>query len=1457
MSSPARKLVSMVPIGLLLAAPVVAQARPADATAHAAAAQTRIKLNTVSSPPRTAAPGTTFKITGKVTNRSRTARTASVRITLRRTKGAFPKAVGRVSLRRIKGHRTAKYTVRVKIPATLAEGRYYVRGCADYGRKTPLENPTAACRFALRRITIKKSATPVAAPKPPASTPAPQPAKPAGPFDILVFTTRNDAVTRAGIEAIDQVADSTRGRGHFKVEAPDPAAAPSYFTDKKLDDYRAVVFLDTGTDSGLTADQKAAFERYYSRGGGFLGIGSAIETDPGWAFLTDVLGTRSAGTGGVAQVATVNVADKVHEASADLPEYWDHPDIYYNFTSNVRGFSHVLATVVEDPFGPQPQGGSLKGMTGGKMGADHPVLWCKDYKNGRSFYSALGNTSTSLRDDDFASLLKGAIDWTAGVANKTTSDCGATVLANYQQTPVTRNPNLEEPIGFDQLPDGRILQTSRRGTVRLHNPTTGTTTTIADLGSTSLPTTLRVYTNSEDGLYGPAIDPDFAQNHWVYLYYAPQTVQNVKLSDGSVVTQTTPNTTVPNSAASPTAWDPYVGYFQLSRFKFVDGATPTLDLSSEQQILRVSNNRQECCHVAGDIDFDKHGNLWMVTGDDTPAGGIRANGFGPFEDELTDEQQVIRLTNATGGTYTLTFNGQTTAPLAFNATAAQVDTALENLSNIDTDEVQTSGGPADTANLNVFFRRAKKGTNQTQITVNGAALTGTAPTAAATTAQEGGWFQRPTGDDRRSTTNTNDLRGKILRINVKGTITSADFNKADTGSGTGAYTIPAGNLRDYAQASYPAVASQTGFAAKFRPEIYAMGFRNPFRIQVDENDVAYITDYSPDSNVPQRGRGPSGVGRVEIVRKPSNYGYPLCYSSKLGYNKWNFQEFAPGTTTVGIPATTPPSNDCGRTDGLPNESRWVRDGGPGFEPGLALTPPVSDPDIWYSYRDNTVPSADGTINALGTPCAAYYAPTPGPIAPGSSTECPRLFPNLFSGGVAPHGAVKYHYDASNPSTTKFPPYYDNKVVIGEFNLHTLREVVLDQQNHVQQINSFLNCTSQAVLASGPTPATPFECTNPMDMQFGADGSFYLMTYGTGFFNINPGAAIFKWSYVKGQRPPVAVIGADKTDGKLPLTVNFSSVGSKTPEPSQSITYSWNFGDGSPASIDPNPSHTYTAAGAYTAVLTVTDSSGRSASASLRITAGNTSPTVVVNTPVEGGTFSFGDNIPYTVTVTDPEDGTINCNDVTVTFVLGHETHGHAEQSKQGCSGVLNTDAGDVSHGGNVFGVISASYTDKGGVGGSPALSTTGQHNIRQKHQEVEFVVSQSGTNTATGNDGGTNASVHRGSLAAGDWIQLNGPFNLVNIGTISYRVADAAAGRTAGSPLGAIEVHQDSLTGPIVQTDNLVSTGGVDTWTTQTFPISLTGTHELFVVFRNVTGGATGSMFNLNWLQFNGQGIGT
>ena len=79
-----------------------------------------------------------------------------------------------------------------------------------------------------------------------------------------------------------------------------------------------------------------------------------------------------------------------------------------------------------------------------------------------------------------------------------------------------------------------------------------------------------------------------------------------------------------------------------------------------------------------------------------------------------------------------------------------------------------------------------------------------------------------------------------------------------------------------------------------------------------------------------------------------------------------------------------------------------------------------------------------------------------------------------------------------------------------------------------------------------------------------------------------------------------------------------------------------------------------------------------------ITVGNSAPKVSIDTPLDGDFFAWGDNIPFTVTVTDPEDGAIDCSRVEVTFVLVHDTHGHAEESVNGCSGVLHTVAEDAA-----------------------------------------------------------------------------------------------------------------------------------------------------------------------------------
>ena len=118
------------------------------------------------------------------------------------------------------------------------------------------------------------------------------------------------------------------------------------------------------------------------------------------------------------------------------------------------------------------------------------------------------------------------------------------------------------------------------------------------------------------------------------------------------------------------------------------------------------------------------------------------------------------------------------------------------------------------------------------------------------------------------------------------------------------------------------------------------------------------------------------------------------------------------------------------------------------------------------------------------------------------------------------------------------------------------------------------------------------------------------------------------------------MNATPTNGMAPLTVQFSSEGSRDPDPGDSIRFAWDFdGNGTVDSIDPNPTHVYTANGVYTAKLTVTDSGGKTDTKTTddhrrQHGADDRRST----TPLDGDFFEWGDTIPFTVTVTDPEDG---------------------------------------------------------------------------------------------------------------------------------------------------------------------------------------------------------------------------
>ena len=148
----------------------------------------------------------------------------------------------------------------------------------------------------------------------PATASARPKAAAAAPANVLVVTSTTDALSAAGIASIQAGAAS----GNYTVNAPTPANVGAQFTPAALDTYRAVVFLNTGIASPLTDAQRANFEAYFRKGGAYVGIGSAVETDSSWQFLTDVLGTRASGRTDVT-TGTVKVYDRVHDATKSAP----------------------------------------------------------------------------------------------------------------------------------------------------------------------------------------------------------------------------------------------------------------------------------------------------------------------------------------------------------------------------------------------------------------------------------------------------------------------------------------------------------------------------------------------------------------------------------------------------------------------------------------------------------------------------------------------------------------------------------------------------------------------------------------------------------------------------------------------------------------------------------------------------------------------------------------------------------------------------------------------------------------------------------------------------------------------------------------------------------------------------------------------------------------------------------
>ncbi len=195
-------------------------------------------------------------------------------------------------------------------------------------------------------------------------------------------------------------------------------------------------------------------------------------------------------------------------------------------------------------------------------------------------------------------------------------------------------------------------------------------------------------------------------------------------------------------------------------------------------------------------------------------------------------------------------------------------------------------------------------------------------------------------DAQKGSSNTNDLRGKIIRIHPEP---------------DGTYTIPEGNL-------FPKGMDKT------RPEIYVMGGRNPYRISVDKRTgYLYWGDVGPDAGQDSVNRGPKAFDEINQARKPGFFGWPYFVGDNQAYYE---RDFATGKAGEPYNPEKPINNS-------PNNT------------GLTELPPAQKAFIWYPYDESKEFPLLGKGGRTSMAGPVFYA--------ADFNNAKRAFPDYYDG----------------------------------------------------------------------------------------------------------------------------------------------------------------------------------------------------------------------------------------------------------------------------------------------------------------------------------------------------------------------------------------------------------------------------------------------------------------------------
>lgn len=228
------------------------------------------------------------------------------------------------------------------------------------------------------------------------------PAKDAAPKKLLVV----DVVKTFRHSSIDTgekvLADLGRKSGVFTVDyvRTDEDMAKK-MTPEALKNYDGVFFLSTTGE--MPFPDKTAFLDWIKSGKGFIGVHAATDTchgtGPGVDPYIQMIGGEFVGHT-VADVKCIN-CDPEHPATKDLGKIYELTDEIYFMKNYDRSKVHELLILDKAPGSNQP--------------GFFPIAWCKNYGQGRVFYSALGHFENVWESPQYQMHILGGIKWALGL----------------------------------------------------------------------------------------------------------------------------------------------------------------------------------------------------------------------------------------------------------------------------------------------------------------------------------------------------------------------------------------------------------------------------------------------------------------------------------------------------------------------------------------------------------------------------------------------------------------------------------------------------------------------------------------------------------------------------------------------------------------------------------------------------------------------------------------------------------------------------------------------------------------------------------------------------------------------------------------------------------------------------------------------------------------------------------